>query len=331
MRNLFDKVPLKFVVYTFWILLTYMVAALAWWYIELDQQNDLMLAFQKENLQKIGQLTPQMLAMVEDEHSRNAKQYIGEGLTFLGFTLLGAIFLFVAVRRQIRYHLQQKNFMMAVTHELKTPIAVTKLSLETLKRHQLEESKKTKIINEAINETERLDNLCNNILLSSQLDAGGYQLTKNLFNLSDVVLQSVDAFKKRYPDRAFTHNIDHDLFCYGEEFLIKLVINNILGNAVKYTQGESPIEVDCKSDGGQIEILVKDIGEGIPDPLKTKIFERFYRLEDERTRKSKGTGLGLYLSNQIIKDHDGKIYVKNNSPKGSVFTIQLPKPIEHGG
>ena len=269
---------------------------------------------------------PEKISLIKDEHDRNAKQFVGEGLTFLGITLVGALFLFISVRRQIRYHLQQKNFMMAVTHELKTPIAVTKLSLETLKKHQLDETKKNKIINDAINETDRLDTLCNNILLSSQLDAGGYNLTMQLFNLSETVLQSIEAFKKRYPERIFHQNIKNDLFCFGEEFLIRLVINNILGNAVKYTRAELPIRVECIEKDQMLEVLIKDQGEGIPNELKQKIFERFYRLEDERTRKNKGTGLGLYLSAQIIKDHKGSIVLTDNYPSGSNFVIQLPKP-----
>lgn len=330
MQKLFDKIPHKFAEYAFWILLTYMLAALAWWYIELDQQNDLMLQYKTETLQQSGHYTDSTAATIIDEHQRNAKQYIGEGLTFFGLIVIGGIFLFISVRRQIRYHLQQKNFMMAVTHELKTPIAVTKLSLETLKRHQLDENKKNKIIHEAINETERLDNLCNNILLSSQLDSGGYKFTKNLFDISALVLSAAASFEKRYPERKFKLDIAHDLFCIGEEFLIRLVINNIVGNAIKYTQPDAVIEIDCFEKADNIEILIKDQGEGIPHELKEKIFEKFYRLEDEKTRKTKGTGLGLYLSTKIIKDHGGRITVRNNTPKGSIFAIQLPKSTNNG-
>lgn len=330
MKKLFDKIPLKFAEYAFWVLLIYMLAALAWWYIELDQQNDLMLQYKTETLQKSGQYDDKTAAVILDEHHRNAKQYIGEGLTFFGLIVLGGIFLYIAVRRQIQYHLQQKNFMMAVTHELKTPIAVTKLSLETLKRHQLDENRKNKIIHEAINETERLDNLCNNILLSSQLDAGGYTFSKSLFSVSQLVSNAVEAFKRRYPERIFHHDITNDLYCIGEEFLIRLVFNNIVGNAIKYTQTDSIIEIVCIEKNDNIEILVKDQGEGIPHELKEKIFEKFYRLEDEKTRKNKGTGLGLYLSTKIIRDHGGKITVNDNHPKGSIFAVQLPKSNMNG-
>jgi signal transduction histidine kinase len=329
MRKLLDKIPLKFAEYAFWVLVVYILAALAWWYIELDQQNDLMLQYKTATLQRTGNDTAAALASIQDEHQRNAKQYIGEGLTFFIFILLGGIFLYIAVRRQIRYHLQQRNFMMAVTHELKTPIAVTKLSLETLKRHQLDEDKKNKIIHQAINETERLDTLCNNILLSSQLDAGGYQLSKNNVNISGLLNSIVEAYANRYPERSFQHHIEKGLHCIGDEFLIRIAINNIMGNAVKYTPSHAPVEITCALVGGQTEILVKDQGDGIPDQMKSKIFEKFYRLEDERTRKAKGTGLGLYLSTKIIQDHGGSMFVKDNTPKGSIFVIHLPKSPDH--
>lgn len=329
MRKLLDKIPLKFAEYAFWVLVVYILAALAWWYIELDQQNDLMLQYKTATLQRTGNDTEAALASIQDEHQRNAKQYIGEGLTFFIFILLGGIFLYIAVRRQIRYHLQQRNFMMAVTHELKTPIAVTKLSLETLKRHQLDEDKKNKIIHQAINETERLDTLCNNILLSSQLDAGGYQLSKNNVDISALLNSIVEAYANRYPERSFQHQIEKGLHCVGDEFLIRIAINNIMGNAVKYTPSHAPVEITCALVDGQTEILVKDQGDGIPDQMKSKIFEKFYRLEDERTRKAKGTGLGLYLSTKIIQDHGGSMFVKDNTPKGSIFVIHLPKSPDH--
>jgi len=329
MRKLLDKIPLKFAEYAFWVLVVYILAALAWWYIELDQQNDLMLQYKTATLQRTGNDTEATIASIQDEHQRNAKQYIGEGLTFFIFILLGGIFLYIAVRRQIRYHLQQRNFMMAVTHELKTPIAVTKLSLETLKRHQLDEDKKNKIIHQAINETERLDTLCNNILLSSQLDAGGYQLSKNNVDISALLNSIVEAYANRYPERSFQHQIEKGLHCVGDEFLIRIAINNIMGNAVKYTPSHAPVEIACALVDGQTEILVKDQGDGIPDQMKSKIFEKFYRLEDERTRKAKGTGLGLYLSTKIIQDHGGSIFVKDNTPKGSIFVIHLPKSPDH--
>ncbi len=325
MRKLFDRIPLQFINYVFWLLLMYLIAALAWWYIELDQQNDLMLAFQLEQAMKNSQMDPGAIDAVRDAHDRNAKQYIGEGFTFLIITILGAVFVYSVVRRQIRYHLQQKNFMMAVTHELKTPIAVTKLSLETLRRHKLDEERQSKILGDAINETERLDALCNNILLSSQLESGGYQLTKQEFDCAAMVTSAVSAFQKRYPTRSFAVQLPGAVILNGEEFLIRLVLNNLIENAVKYTTPEMPISVSLEDMDHQAIIKVADLGDGIPDAEKQKVFEKFYRVGDESKRKTKGTGLGLYLSTKIVKDHKGSISVENNHPVGTVFKVMLPK------
>ena len=325
MRKFFDRIPLKFINYVFWLLLIYLIAALAWWYIELDQQNDLMLAFQLEQAMKNSTMAPGAIDAVQDAHDRNAKQYIGEGFTFLIITILGAVFVYSVVRRQIRYHLQQKNFMMAVTHELKTPIAVTKLSLETLRRHKLDEERQSKILGDAINETERLDALCNNILLSSQLESGGYQLTKQEFDCAAMISSAVSAFQKRYPTRSFAVEVPEAVLLNGEEFLIRLVLNNLIENAVKYTTAEMPISISLDELDHHAVIKVADLGAGIPDAEKQKVFEKFYRVGDESKRKTKGTGLGLYLSTKIVKDHKGSISIENNHPVGTVFKVTLPK------
>ena len=324
MKNLFDRIPLKMVIYVYWLLLVYLIAALGWWYYELDQQNDQMLSYQQEQIHKGfgGEIT---LDEAQEAHDRNAKQFIGEGMTFLIFTVLGAIFVYGAVRRQIRYHLQQKNFMLAVTHELKTPIAVTKLSLETMKRHQLSEEKQQKLLGDAINETERLDMLCNNILLSSQMESGGYQSNKQEFNCAHMCRMAVGSFAKRYPSRKFEVAIPEEMSCYGEEFLIRLVLNNLIENAIKYTPANTTITVTLAETSHDIEIAVADCGKGIAEKDKSKVFEKFYRLEDEQIRKTKGTGLGLYLSAKIIEDHKGELSVTDNQPQGCIFKIVLPK------
>ncbi len=325
MRKLLDRISFRLVNYMYWFLLCYLLAALAWWYFELVQQNNLMYALQKQQLSLSVSGNAELLDKITDEHTRNAKQYIGEGLTFLVITILGAVFVYGAVRRQFRFHLQQKNFMMAVTHELKTPIAVTKLSLETLRRHKLDEAKQKEILSNAINETERLNALCNNILLSSQLESGGYTLTPHEFDFSNMALKAVKEFQNRYPARSFEFNAPDSIYFNGEEFLLQLVLSNLIENAVKYTPPTNSININLLDCGSSLELSVSDLGSGIPEAEKKKIFEKFYRLGDEMKRSSKGTGLGLFLSTKIIQDHKGRIYVEDNIPHGSIFKIILPK------
>ncbi len=325
MRKVLDRVPLKLINYIYWFLLIYLLAALAWWYFELTQQNEILFNYQRSQLQlSSNPAAASQLSVIQDARDRNAKQYIGEGLTFMIITIIGAAFVYGVVRRQISLHMQQQNFMMAVTHELKTPIAATKLSLETLKRHKLDEVRQNEILTGAINETDRLNALCNNILLSSQLESGGYTVTKYEFDFSAMVTSAVAEFRKRYPTRKIEMSTFEQIYYYGEEFLIRLVLNNLLENAIKYTPAILPITVELVQRKESIELMVKDEGPGIPESERGKIFEKFYRIGDELTRTSKGTGLGLFLSTKIIKNHHGSILLENNVPSGSVFKIILP-------
>ncbi len=107
-------------------------------------------------------------------------------------------------------------------------------------------------------------------------------------------------------------------------FLWRLAINNLLENAVKYAPSDSAITVELLRQDEELVLSVADEGEGIPDEEKGKIFRKFYRIGNENSRKTKGTGLGLYLTSKIIQQFKGAILVRNNAPKGSVFEITAP-------
>ena len=175
---------------------------LGWWFIALQTKNRQMTSYQalQLNYNRDDPTTPQRTAILEEPNGKTAG-YIGEGSTFLFLILLGAIFVYREVRRQIRLQQQQQNFMMAVTHELKTPIAVTKLNLETLRKHRLDEQKQQQIIQAALQETNRLDTLANNILVASQLEGGGYTRTKEELDFSALAAHSVHDFGHRFPER----------------------------------------------------------------------------------------------------------------------------------
>lgn len=311
----------------YWFLLCYLIAALTWWFMELWQQNRDMFEFKKELLRRDDPLYTLMLRTITEEHDRNNAQYVGEGLMFLVLTIIGAIFVYRAARRQIRLNTQQQNFMMAVTHELKTPIAVTKLNLETLSRHKLDDEKQKKIITNTLHETNRLNDLCDNILLSSQLDAGGFKLNTEMVDLSKLLTDTVRNFRQRFPNRSILCRTTEGIQIEGDSFLLGLALNNLLENALKYAPPDTGIEVVLEQQQKEWLICVIDQGPGIPETEKKKIFERFYRLGSEQTRQTKGTGLGLYLTRKIMKDHGGDVIVENNQPSGAVFILKLPKSL----
>jgi signal transduction histidine kinase len=217
--------------------------------------------------------------------------------------------------------LQQQHFMMAVTHELKTPIAVAKLNLETLQKYQLDPDKQQKLIRTTLDETARLNFLTNNILVSAQLENKAFVTSKEDLDLSTLLQDCVEAFQKRFPDRTLETAIEKEIDIKGDALLLQILVNNLLENAIKYAPGQSVIRTTLRQVEKGILLSVADQGPGIDDSEKSKVFDRFYRIGNEQTRTTKGTGLGLYLCQRIAKDHRGRIEIKDNTPQGTIFNI----------
>ncbi len=318
--SIFKAKRLTLITIVFWFLLSYVIVALVFWFISLQQQNENITLLRLQQLNPTHPAYTQEAEKIHDEKRRKTAQYIGEGTTFLCLIILSAIFIYRATRRQFNLSSQQQNFMMAVTHELKTPIAVTRLNLETLQKRKLEEQQQQKLISNTLQEVDRLNSLCNNILLASQLETGSYVVSKKEVNASALAERVVREFSMRNPHRKFVSNFEKELFITGEELLLEMLMTNLVDNALKYSPRESPIIITLESRKGDINFSVADEGPGIPHEEKNRIFEKFYRVGNEETRTAKGTGLGLYLCKKIAQDHNAEIRVHNNG-KGAVFTV----------
>ena len=320
---------LRIATIVYWVLLLYIIAALVWWALMLLEQNKEIHDLRKETLNLIHTDTTTTaykneVYKIEDHRKRSIYKYIGEGATFLLLILVGAVYIYRSVRRQFRLHIQQQNFVMAITHELKTPIAVSRLNLETLQKYKLDEEKQHKLLNMTLQETLRLDNLINNILISSQLEGNSYRVQKEDLDFSNLVKDMIHQFSIRYPDRKIDTEIEDQAELSGDAVLLKLLLSNLLQNAHKYSPTELPITVRMSKKDSEIQLEVIDEGEGIPDAEKKHIFKKFYRIGSERTRKAQGTGLGLFICKKVVKDHDGSIDVQDNIPHGSKFIVRLP-------
>jgi len=298
------------------------MAAWIWWFISLQNQNNQMRLYKTIQLNKDDVAYEQKLNSINDEHKRKTAQYISEGITFVFVTLVGAVFVYRAVRKQFLLGRQQQNFMMAVTHELKTPIAVVNLNLETLQKRKLDEEKQQHIIQSTLQEAGRLNDLTTNILVTSQLESH-YIPDKEQINFSDLCNECVVAFINRHHNRTIKKNIEKNIFINGERLLLQLLVNNLIDNALKYSIKEKTVSIELNKQHNKIFLKIIDEGNGISDDEKKKVFEKFYRSGNETTRKTKGTGLGLYLCKRIAESHKAKIKVSNNEPAGSVFTVEF--------
>ena len=313
----------------YWLMLIYIVVALAWWFISLQKQSNSLADFKLMQLNAtIDSATSPLLYQsayytINDDKKRQRFKHLSEGLFFFALIIFAALFVYRTVKRQFKLQQQQQNFMMAVTHELKTPIAVARLNLETMQKYSLDPEKQKRLIHTTLEETSRLNFLTNNILIASQLDGGGYPFTKEEMDLSDLLKDCLQDFRTRFPERIFSEQIEAGADVKGDPMLLQIMINNLLENAIKYSPKESKVAATLKKNDSVLQLGIADEGPGIPNDEKKKIFYKFYRIGNEATRKAKGTGLGLYLCSRIADDHNADIAVTNNIPRGTIFVVRF--------
>lgn len=319
MRSNKQRKRLRAAIFTFWLLFMYIIAALIWWYITLEKQNRELAGIKTENANNVSAVIQPGQKAAE----RRSVKYASEGIAFFVVIIIGAIYIYRSVRKQLTINQQQQDFIMAVTHELKTPLAIGRLNIETMQKRKLTEEQQQKLLQNTLSEMQRLNDLTTNILVVSRLDAGEYKHDREAIHLSALVIAAVNDFQKQHPEQKISADIEQDVFTNGDSLLLKLVVSNLLGNAIKYSGGK-PIVI-ALSGKTQAMLTVADNGPGIPEQEKQKIFDRFYRVENESTRNTQGTGLGLYLCKRILQDNKASIRVSDNQPAGSVFTVTFRK------
>lgn len=246
----------------------------------------------------------------------------GEGIVFLSLLTFGAFRLKKAITEELALNKQQKNFLLSVTHELKSPLASIKLSLQTILKRDLNKEQSNTLLQNSLQDIERLDDLVGNMLMATRIENRSYSFPKEKFNLSETVEHAVKHINnnlqgKRIIEESVQKNIQID----GDHFALLSMINNLIENAIKYSSEESKVLVNLKQEQEQIILSVTDTGLGIPETERLKIFDKFYRIGNENTRKTKGTGLGLFIVKQVIDNHQGSIIIKNNKPQGSIFEV----------
>lgn len=254
------------------------------------------------------------------KQNKNVKNlYLIETGILALFVLLGILGIYLSIKFYLDLNKQQNNFILSVTHEFKTPIAAVKLLLQTLLRPNLPEDKKEGLVEKAINNTNRLADLAENMLMAMKLEHNSsrdYEAEPiNLVYLLENICASIVNVE-------FINNNLKELYIIGDRMMLNLAFNNLINNGLKYSDQKTVfVEVLKKSDYGIIEF--KDQGIGVPKNQQKKIFKKFYRGQDEEVRTSEGTGLGLYIVDQVVKRHNAKIEVTENQPNGTKFTIKF--------
>lgn len=247
---------------------------------------------------------------------------IGEALVFIFLFLVGAYYLKKALKKEHKFQEQQKNFLLSVTHELKSPLASIKLYLETILKRDLEKEQIKSFLTNSLKDIERLDDLVENMLLATKIENQSYSFPKEKLNLSLLIDKVADRLQiHTCSTQTIKTYLEPGIELIGDKFALTSVITNLIENGVKYSPPCSEIEVKLRRENGAAVMEISDHGMGIPDEEKPRIFDKFYRVGREETRKTKGTGLGLYIVKQVLNNHQAQIKVKNNQPTGTVFEV----------
>jgi signal transduction histidine kinase len=314
-----------------------MLLAFGWWSILLMRKNEeahtarvdklaIELAVQKRIERASDFRLTENYRRLTEQFERQQRMILGEAL-LLVISLAGGLFLlFRNLKKEISAAEQQRNFLLSITHELKSPLAGIRLILETFqRRRELKPEIQQKLSTNALAETDRLTALVNDLLLSAKLE-NVYQLNREAIDFGELVQDAADRVVLKYRGANVHVDIEPDIpRISGDRPGLTSVVVNLLENAAKYSQPDPVIRTTLQR-GGESEIVwtVEDNGLGIPDREKRRVWTKFYRVGNEDPRSTKGTGLGLFIVRQIVEKHGGQIELRDNHPRGTVFRVYLP-------
>jgi signal transduction histidine kinase len=271
--------------------------------------------------------TPQRWAQALSMSRRHILMVVSEGSFFalLIFVMIGL--LWISLRRELELERQHQNFLSAITHELKSPLASVRLSLETLLRRRADEATATRFLEHALEDTERLGNLVEKVLEVTRYATGRRAITLDIDSLSFIVEETVDAFARRAAATRvdIRTEIEPGIFAHVDREAFSIALSNLLENALKYGGDPPVIRVGLHARERQTMLTVEDNGHGIPEADIPLIFDQFFRGGDEMTRTASGTGLGLFLVKAIVTAHHGTVSVASTGPHGTVFRITLER------
>lgn len=251
-----------------------------------------------------------------------------EGIFFLILVLAGAWLIYRTLKRTEELGYQQQNFLLAVTHELKTPIASIMIYLNSLASPKISDEKKVQIIPRMKTDLKRLEKLVEHILDAGRFERGHFKLNEDNFDLVELINDRVADIKMAYDSKNLLINFKHikPVRLVGDQQALRGAIEAVIDNGIKYNNENPVVDIAINDEGDKISLIVTDNGVGLDKQEQNKIFERFYRVGSEMNRQKAGSGLGLYLCREIIKAHGGDIDVYSEGHgKGSRFTIKLRK------
>jgi PAS domain S-box-containing protein len=282
-------------------------------------------------------LTPNATLYVEGDLLREAGHPLPVGITYAPLmSQEGYLVNIIATLRDITRFREaeelKSTFISVISHELKTPVALIKGYVATLRREDA--SWDREVIEDSLavieDETDRLTELIENLLDASRLQAGSLKISLGDVNLVELATNTAERFKTQSQVHKFVVDLPDDFpIVSGDEQRLTQVLNNLIGNAIKYSPEGGEVRISGQVRPHQVVVCVSDEGPGIDSADIPHVFDRFYRSKDA-TRSTKGAGLGLYLARAVVESHGGRIWVDPKPGAGARICFSLPrdKPFE---
>ena len=274
-------------------------------------------------------LRPEPMLELENQRWHSVFRAASEGAFMVVAVLLGFVLIYRKLAEELDLKLRQRNFTSAVTHELKTPIASLRVWTETLFTRTLPEEQKQRIRTLMEKDIERLNELVGNLLDVARAETGSLVVHLAPLELAPWLRGVCEAMDLRLGAGSLGLKLEftsEPLWANADPKALATVIENLLSNAFKYAADPRQTTVTLDGDGDDVLIVVSDLGQGIAPKDLPRVFHRFFRVGDELTRQVAGTGLGLFLVQEIVTRHGGDVRASSRGHGlGSAFTVRLPR------
>ena len=296
------------------------VLLMGWWLTFFSSQDRLM----GELLDQAGvPLTPQQQALYSDQNAQTVRMFLGEG-GFVALLLLGSTLLVSrALRRERNLNRQQRNFVSAVTHELRSPIASARLSLDSILMGRTDAERTERYLRLAREDLDRLSATTEDVLATRAIAERGVVLQRETVDLGELVQRRVEALDTVHKTSVVLEGEAAPVRVDGDPRLIDQVLTNLVGNAIKYGGDQGPVSVSVRLDQGRGVVSVRDRGPGLAGANPRSLIQPFVRGGDEQVRTRPGVGLGLYIVNEIVEAHGGRLTLSDAEP-GLRAEVALP-------
>lgn len=249
---------------------------------------------------------------------------IGNFFVMVIFFTEGVIISIISEARR-KSDIQKSEFIGIISHELKNPLSSIKGYAQLIKQHA--EKKKDKQTEEFADRINRqigiVIEMVNELLDITKIETGRLTYHQEEFAIDDTLRDVVSDQQVTTAHKIVVHGHSQKMV-FGDPYRIRQVIINLLSNAIKYSPKAKKVKVTVKDGRGSVLITVKDSGVGIPRQDVANVFNPFYRAQNSRNSKMQGTGIGLFISSQIVQKHGGKLWVTSTVGKGSTFFLRLP-------